>query len=97
MCTSSHHAAMLLAKILDSLFPCFQLIIHSLPNITVQAKVNVGLPARACAFSPNGAHLAVGTKIGVVRVLQVRHVCLDSGHCRSTCLCTPACPCCIAT
>lgn len=37
-----------------------------------QAKVNIGVPVRAVAFSPNGAHLAVGTSSGVIKVLQVR-------------------------
>jgi hypothetical protein len=31
----------------------------------------VGLPARSVAFSPNGAHLAVGTSTGVIKVLMV--------------------------
>uniref|UniRef100_A0A7S3VHN2 PLAT domain-containing protein n=1 Tax=Dunaliella tertiolecta TaxID=3047 RepID=A0A7S3VHN2_DUNTE len=35
------------------------------------AKVNVGLAARSVAFSPNGAHLAVGTITGSIRVVQV--------------------------
>lgn len=38
----------------------------------LQAKVNIGLPARSVAFSPNGAHLAVGTVTGAIRVVQVR-------------------------
>lgn len=38
----------------------------------MQAKVNVGAATRSLAFSPNGAHLAVGTVTGIVRVLLVR-------------------------
>ena len=33
-----------------------------------QAKVSIGVPARAVTFSPNGAHLAVGTSTGEVKV-----------------------------
>jgi hypothetical protein len=36
-----------------------------------QAKVNIGIAARSVAFSPNGAHLAVGTATGAIKVLQV--------------------------
>ncbi len=32
----------------------------------------MGLAARSLAFSPNGAHLAVGTHSGSIRVVQVR-------------------------
>ena len=44
---------------------------HShLPTLTPysQAKVSIGVPARAVAFSPNGAHLAVGTNTGEIKV-----------------------------
>ena len=35
----------------------------------LMAKVAVGEPAHSVAFSPNGAHLAVGTTLGTVKVL----------------------------
>lgn len=33
-----------------------------------QAKVNIGEKAQSVAFSPNGAHLAVGTITGMCKV-----------------------------
>ncbi|KXZ56858.1 hypothetical protein GPECTOR_1g774 [Gonium pectorale] len=38
------------------------------------AKVNIGVEARSVAFSPNGAHLAVGTITGMVKVLRVENL-----------------------
>ncbi|GFR41097.1 hypothetical protein Agub_g1741 [Astrephomene gubernaculifera] len=38
------------------------------------AKVNIGVEARSLAFSPNGAHLAVGTITGTVKVLLVENL-----------------------
>ncbi|MEW5309958.1 MAG: hypothetical protein WDW38_001797 [Sanguina aurantia] len=35
------------------------------------AKVKIGVPAQCVAFSPNGAHLAVGCETGMVKVLMV--------------------------
>ena len=35
-----------------------------------QAKVNIGVKAQSVAFSPNGAHLAVGTVTGMLKVTQ---------------------------
>ena len=46
---------------------CFTGVQLSLALIT-QAKVSIGVPARAVAFSPNGAHLAVGTNTGEIKV-----------------------------
>ena len=40
----------------------------------VQAKVFIGAPARAVAFSPNGAHLAVGCVSGMVKVLMLERL-----------------------
>ncbi|KAG2499991.1 hypothetical protein HYH03_002273 [Edaphochlamys debaryana] len=38
------------------------------------AKVNIGVEAQSVAFSPNGAHLAVGTITGMVKVLMVENL-----------------------
>lgn len=38
------------------------------------AKVNVGAPSHSVAFSPNGAHLAVGTVTGAIKVLLVENL-----------------------
>ncbi|PNH12713.1 Lipoxygenase y domain-containing protein 1 [Tetrabaena socialis] len=38
------------------------------------AKVNIGIEAQSVAFSPNGAHLAVGTITGLVKVLLVENL-----------------------
>ena len=38
------------------------------------AKVSIGVAARAVCFSPNGAHLAVGTNTGVIKVLLVENL-----------------------
>ncbi|KAG2450199.1 hypothetical protein HYH02_000301 [Chlamydomonas schloesseri] len=38
------------------------------------AKVNIGEKAQSVAFSPNGAHLAVGTVTGMVKVLMVENL-----------------------
>ncbi|GLC44364.1 hypothetical protein PLESTF_000049800 [Pleodorina starrii] len=38
------------------------------------AKVNIGVEARSVAFSPNGAHLAVGTITGMIKVLLVENL-----------------------
>jgi WD40 repeat protein len=40
----------------------------------LMAKVSIGVAARAVCFSPNGAHLAVGTNTGIVKVLLVSHL-----------------------
>ena len=40
----------------------------------LMAKVSIGVAARAVCFSPNGAHLAVGTNTGVIKVLLVENL-----------------------
>lgn len=48
--------------------PC-PLFFPSVPAIRqLTAKVSIGVAARAVAFSPNGAHLAVGTNVGSIKV-----------------------------
>ena len=49
-----------------------------LPN-SFQAKVNIGVEGRSVAFSPNGAHLAVGTTNGMVKVLTVENLTVKVG------------------